>query len=232
MSPSTLSVPDVSDPPPPYPSSRTRSNRPRRHRATIPHLSPIFSDGDHAAGAAVDWDRSIPREALETTPLLTHESRSSFTRRPSQLPRSGSYSSTIRTSSSHSPSLAHTVWYVFEDEEDDSDVDVSERLLHDGQHHRRIGQHGGQHPSAEEAVRRTSVRWPFFSKPAWAWYFQPLCRRAYYAAVFQLLALNLPYALAAWIYLFVFTLVSRLWLWSLEILYIRSVDVFPSAHAN
>ncbi|KAF8557669.1 hypothetical protein OG21DRAFT_1505165 [Imleria badia] len=33
-------------------------------------------------------------------------------------------------------------------------------------------------------------------------------RRAYHAALFHLMVLNFPYALIAWIYLFVFTLVS------------------------
>jgi hypothetical protein len=32
-------------------------------------------------------------------------------------------------------------------------------------------------------------------------------RDVYYAALFHLLVLNLPYAIAAWVYLFVFTLV-------------------------
>lgn len=38
-------------------------------------------------------------------------------------------------------------------------------------------------------------------------YFRPLARRAYYAALFHLLAINFPYAVLAWVYLFVFTLV-------------------------
>lgn len=39
-------------------------------------------------------------------------------------------------------------------------------------------------------------------------YFRPLVKRAYYSAVFHLLFINFPYELAAWIYLFVGTLVS------------------------
>lgn len=43
---------------------------------------------------------------------------------------------------------------------------------------------------------------------AWARYFRPMRRKAYHAALFHLMVLNFPYALIAWIYLFVFTLVS------------------------
>ena len=41
----------------------------------------------------------------------------------------------------------------------------------------------------------------------WRRYFRPLGRRAYYSAVFHLVVLNFPYALAAWLFIFVFTLV-------------------------
>lgn len=40
-------------------------------------------------------------------------------------------------------------------------------------------------------------------------YFRPMVKRAYYSALFHLLILNFPYALAAWLYLFIFTLVSK-----------------------
>ena len=40
-------------------------------------------------------------------------------------------------------------------------------------------------------------------------YFRPMGRRAYYSAVFHLLVINFPFALLAWVYLFVFTLVGR-----------------------
>ena len=39
-------------------------------------------------------------------------------------------------------------------------------------------------------------------------YFRPMGRRAYYSAVFHLLVVNFPFALLAWVYLFVFTLVG------------------------
>jgi len=40
-------------------------------------------------------------------------------------------------------------------------------------------------------------------------YFRPMGRRAYYFAVFHLLVINFPFALLAWVYLFVFTLVGE-----------------------
>ncbi|KAF9653210.1 hypothetical protein BDM02DRAFT_3125980 [Thelephora ganbajun] len=39
-------------------------------------------------------------------------------------------------------------------------------------------------------------------------YFRPMGRRAYYSAVFHLLVVNFPFALLAWVYLFVFTLLA------------------------
>ena len=41
-------------------------------------------------------------------------------------------------------------------------------------------------------------------------YFSPLTRVVYYRALFHILLLNFPYALVAWVYLFVFTTVSGL----------------------
>ena len=40
-------------------------------------------------------------------------------------------------------------------------------------------------------------------------YFRPMGRKAYYFAVFHLLVVNFPFALLAWLYLFVFTLVGQ-----------------------
>jgi len=40
-------------------------------------------------------------------------------------------------------------------------------------------------------------------------YFRPMGRKAYYSAVFHLLVVNFPFALLAWVYLFVFTLVGQ-----------------------
>jgi len=40
-------------------------------------------------------------------------------------------------------------------------------------------------------------------------YFRPMGRKAYYSAAFHLLVVNFPFALLAWVYLFVFTLVGQ-----------------------
>ena len=59
----------------------------------------------------------------------------------------------------------------------------------------------------ERAVRaRGRISWRARARR----YFRPLRVRAYYSALFHLLVLNFPYALLAWVYLFVFTLVSPL----------------------
>jgi hypothetical protein len=42
---------------------------------------------------------------------------------------------------------------------------------------------------------------------SWKRYFRPLVQMVYYRSLFHLLVVNFPYALAAWIYLFVFTVV-------------------------
>jgi hypothetical protein len=47
----------------------------------------------------------------------------------------------------------------------------------------------------------------FFSSAAMKRYFRPLSRKSYYTALFHLLVINFPYALAAWVYLFIFTVV-------------------------
>ena len=47
----------------------------------------------------------------------------------------------------------------------------------------------------------------FLSKATWGRYFRPLVQSVYYRPLFHLLVVNFPYALAAWLYLFVFTVV-------------------------
>jgi len=65
------------------------------------------------------------------------------------------------------------------------------------EHTRQIPQH---------FERRRNHR--IFTLVAWKWYFRPLIRSAYYKPLFHLLVLNFPYALVAWLYLFIFTVVS------------------------
>ncbi|KAG6827172.1 hypothetical protein H0H92_012908 [Tricholoma furcatifolium] len=51
----------------------------------------------------------------------------------------------------------------------------------------------------------------------WRRYFRPLTRRAYYSSLFHLVVLNFPYALAAWVYLFVFTVAGTTLLMALPL---------------
>ncbi|KAG6822459.1 hypothetical protein H0H92_013813, partial [Tricholoma furcatifolium] len=51
----------------------------------------------------------------------------------------------------------------------------------------------------------------------WSRYFRPLTRRAYYSSLFHLVVLNFPYALAAWVYLFVFTVAGTTLLMALPL---------------
>lgn len=169
------------DPPPPYPSPHPRTRTQRTRLRTIRTLHRGLPTADQNAVPHRELD-----EPLETTPLLPSARRH----------RSGSHSSTVRSSSSCTPSLAHTIFSLFYDPEGESEDDG----------HRQQSRHDAQLSSHDALGHPT--RWPLFSKRAWARYFRPLGRRAYHAAVFHLLVLNFPYALMAWIYLFVFTLVS------------------------
>ncbi|THH31389.1 hypothetical protein EUX98_g2776 [Antrodiella citrinella] len=63
---------------------------------------------------------------------------------------------------------------------------------------------------------RFGRRPPAASSP-WYRYFRPMFKRAYYSALFHLLILNFPYALAAWVYLFVFTLTGTTTLMALPV---------------
>lgn len=129
-------------------------------------------------------------------------------------PRTLSMTSTLHSVVSAAPSFAQTVLSAFHPNRDE-DVDPecledSPRIRHEREDvetaydveiedeqapllptHSRLGR------------RRVSA------SSSWYRYFRPMFKRAYYSALFHLLVLNFPYALIAWIYLFVFTLVSR-----------------------
>ncbi|KAG6843586.1 hypothetical protein H0H87_002936 [Tephrocybe sp. NHM501043] len=51
----------------------------------------------------------------------------------------------------------------------------------------------------------------------WRRYFRPLARKAYYSSLFHLVVVNFPYALAAWVYLFVFTVAGTTLLMALPL---------------
>ena len=131
---------------------------------------------------------------------------------------------------SSAPSLTQTVLSLFQatdDEDEDTPVEVrtndfqsrGERaqLLDSARDVIRSGydcdsatihgatlEHTRQIPQHFERRRNHGI----LTLVAWKWYFRPLVRSAYYKPLFHLLALNFPYALVAWLYLFIFTVVS------------------------
>jgi len=174
-----LNVPQ--EPPPPYPS------RERRHRRRRTAIEGSSGDDDHTfLGTA-----HPPPHPDESTPLL---GASPPTRRTRTL--------SLSSAASISPSLAQTVVSAFrmdldsdgEDGEETSDDRLAVgTLLPDG------------HLSHVPPLTRHRARdW----RTRWRHYFRPIGRRAYWSALLHLLVINFPYALLAWVYLFVFTLVS------------------------
>lgn len=173
-----LDVPQ--DPPPPYPS------RERRHRRRRTAVEASGADSDDHAYLGTTHTPHLD----ETTPLLGVSS-------PTRRARTMSLSS----AASISPSLAQTVVSAFrmdldsdrEDEEETSPNRPAVSTLPDD----RL-------PHAPGLARRRTRSW----RTRWRHYFRPVGRRAYWSALFHLLVINFPYALIAWVYLFVFTLVS------------------------
>ncbi|KAH8107673.1 hypothetical protein BXZ70DRAFT_1003120 [Cristinia sonorae] len=125
-------------------------------------------------------------------------------------PRTLSMTSTLHSVVSAAPSFAQTVMSAFHpdlDDDLDSDCledsrlppppaeDEQERLIYEIDI-----EEDDQAPLLSEHSR------PVRRKPWLHKYLRPVFRRAYYSALFHLLIVNFPYALAAWVYLFVFTL--------------------------
>lgn len=128
-------------------------------------------------------------------------------------PRTLSMTSTLHSVVSAAPSFAQTVLSAFHpDRDEDLDPDCSEGSL--------VASHedDASHPIYEIDIEDEQA--PLLSEYArlgrrrhsqggtWYRYFRPMFKRAYYSALFHLLLLNFPYALTAWVYLFVFTLVN------------------------
>ena len=200
----------IDDPPPPYPSRERRSRPTRYHRR---HRLPASSDSDrgivspHLLAQAHSFPR-VEDATTEQTPLLS-DSPPDSTRRSSGRQRTCSQSSTIISSTSYAPSLAQTVLSLFQsDPADESDVDIYEVLADDGQDPCVIGGRQPRYQHSGAPVESHPRTWFLFSWRWWSLYFRPITRGVYHAAVFHLLVLNFPYALIAWVYLFVFTLVS------------------------
>ncbi|TFK65818.1 hypothetical protein BDN72DRAFT_900388 [Pluteus cervinus] len=207
----------ISDPPPPYPSRERRTRTPRTGRR---HVSRIQTDSEHTQtsfdslseyespsssvrpfGAYVADDDDV--DATENTPFLGSSPRA--TRRVAGRPRSISHASVA----SVAPSFAQTILSLFNtNDTEEISLESEERL---------ILSPGPQEDQVDESVEHARQRHGFFSKKSWSIYFRPVWHRAYYEALYHLLVLNFPYALAAWIYLFVFTLTGTTLLVALPI---------------
>lgn len=188
----------LNDPPPPYPS---RDRRQRRRRTTV-EISSADSD-DFPFPASTHTPHHPPLHPDETTPLLGVSS-------PTRRPRTISLSS---ANGSISPSLAQTVVSAFRMDHD-SDAEDAEERSHGPP---TMGTPPDDHlPHATDVARCQARGW----RVRWRHYFRPIGRRAYWSALLHLLVFNFPYALLAWVYLFVFTLVSpKCFTWPLCVTY-------------
>lgn len=175
----------ITDPPPPYPSRERRSRMVRSSRGRSGRTQ---TNHDVGISSYVD-ENTGAREPDETTPIL------------STRPRSHSHTSTV----SAAPSLAHTVFSLFRFESDEG------VYLHDGAGDRQLLSLGNDSGSLQSSQSHSAG---LFSSAALKRYFRPLIHKSYYAALFHLMVVNFPYALAAWVYLFIFTVVRcRLFSW-------------------
>ena len=185
-----MAAPDSSPTPPPLPDAcdvvttdppPPYPSRERRSRIVRSSRGRSGRNQEVRISSYVD-ENAAESEPNETTPIL------------STRPRSNSHTSTM----SAAPSLAHTVFSFFQFESDDG------VYLYDGAEDRQLlslGNDGGSLLSSQ------SHSPDFFSRAGLKRYFRPLVRKSYYAALFHLMVVNFPYALAAWVYLFVFTVV-------------------------
>lgn len=215
------------DPPPPYPSrERRRAGRSGRRRRTIVgetdhlHVPSTGTESEHDSLSptipspfpSLDLDNQDDN-VTESTPLLSSPRLPSggISRRQRTL----SISSTLHSTTSVAPSFAQTVISAFHpdrdcdldpDEPPASDTDENE-FLDSPTPRSHVPGEDTRLFAAEFANARIGRRTQSFGGRCRR-YFKPLMRRAYYSALFHLLVLNFPYALLAWVYLFVFTLVS------------------------
>ncbi|KAK7027313.1 hypothetical protein VNI00_015276 [Paramarasmius palmivorus] len=228
----------INDPPPPYPSqpSPGRTRRTRRNRRTAPGPEPLHS---RISSDSTNLSHELETtEASETTPLLNSGNTSASTARPRRAngrPRSASHGS-VFSASSAAPSLAQTVVTLFQAEydsdygsDDDESIDAEQEDQAEAYHrgHEDVSRtaHSTSHlarhntltsPTHDHEPNR-KIRHGLFSKSFWRRYYHPLTRRPYYTAFFHLVVLNFPFALAAWVYLFVFTLTGTALLITLPI---------------
>ena len=197
--------PPPSEPPPPYTTSPHRSRRSRRPGTRVPSDSaadcevptrthpPQRTRHGYLGPDVSDDDAATENTPLLPTPLLRRRQRTV------------SHSSTVRSNLSGSPSFAQTLISAFQPELDsDIDSNVASPAQDERRHLcRRPEVSGSSAEGLDHHVERLGP-WARVKR-----YFRPMSRRAYYSAVFHLLVVNFPFALLAWVYLFVFTLVGQ-----------------------
>ncbi|KAJ3749674.1 hypothetical protein DFH05DRAFT_1533392 [Lentinula detonsa] len=187
----------LNDPPPPYPSSshRTRlvhvnrgtrsirrdSQQQQRSQVVPPTESDIHEPHQRSVIRAFVVEDPTEDAASETTPLLGGIN-SGYPESPSSTshlrPRSLSQSS-INSFAPSLASIAQTAWVR------SLSTGVGLPNLNQTTHPPRI------------ILSSTQARW--------ARYFRPLTRPVYWRSLTHLVLVNFPFALAAWVYLFVFT---------------------------
>jgi len=138
-------------------------------------------------------DVSDDEAATENTPLLS----TPLLRRRQ---RTVSHSSTVLSNLSGSPSFAQTLISAFQPELD-SDIDLN--IPPQDERRNLCRTREVSESSVEGLDQHVEHLGPWLRIRR---YFGPMGRKAYYSAVFHLLVLNFPFALLAWVYLFVFTL--------------------------
>ncbi|KAJ3791931.1 hypothetical protein GGU11DRAFT_713918, partial [Lentinula aff. detonsa] len=225
----------LNDPPPPYPSSshRTRlvhvnrgtrsirrdSQQQQRSQVVPPTESDIHEPHQRSVIRAFAVEDPTEDAASETTPLLGGIN-SGHPESPSPTshlrPRSLSQSS-INSFAPSLASIAQTAWVFFSECEDDEDGEGGEGggergEEREGEEESRL--EGGRPSDGEEndnvnVGHDQTTHHPRIilssTQARWARYFRPLTRPVYWRSLTHLVLVNFPFALAAWVYLFVFT---------------------------
>jgi hypothetical protein len=215
------------DPPPPYPSPRRRARRFRHLTSSprqlpesapdhdnAPSCSPVTgtisvsppspTDAAPSTAEALD-DNEEDESAGESTPFLA-------SRAPRARPRGlSSISHASSAALPRAPSLAQTCLFLFCTDDDDEDgeaaagwMDVSSFLMQE-EREESDGREG-----TGTRTRGSAGLSALFSRAGWRRYFRPMGRAVYYRSFVHLLLVNFPYALVAWVYLFILTVVSAL----------------------
>ncbi|KAJ3711466.1 hypothetical protein DFJ43DRAFT_1008882 [Lentinula guzmanii] len=211
----------LNDPPPPYPSSShrtrlvhvnrgtrsTRRDSQQRQRSQVvpPTESDIHEPHQRSVIRAFAVEDPTEDAASETTPLLGginsgHPESPSST---SHLrPRSLSQSS-INSFAPSLASLAQTAWVFFRSVKMMKMMKEVKVVVNEEKNVKEKKSHGSRvddHPMVRRMTMLTSA-----TVARWARYFRPLTRPVYWRSLTHLVLVNFPFALAAWVYLFVFT---------------------------